>query len=369
MRVMVLDGQYSHSVPIAAELSRELGAGIIGVAPNRRSHLHRSRYVDLALTAPVASDPCYLPRLVELIEQSRPDVVIPVGYSSFRKLLDSSKRLLGKTKVVIPPVGAFEVAESKSKTYSLAKELGIRVPEEYAFRLNDSVNVNTLQYPLFLKARMERGGASTAFIQDAEQLLNFDTDTLGGDVIAQEFIDGDPFTYAHCAYFRDGVPVKTFQHIELKSVPRRGGSGTRVKRYSSVDLLEQGNRLLRSLKWDGVAQVEFKRDRKGALVLMEINPKFWASYAFASRSGAHLVAEAVAAQAGFALEGEARATRRIRSMVFPFREIGHVSRNIASENILQSVRDMVWPPAALDFEIRDIASALPLRGASSYEQS
>ena len=44
--------------------------------------------------------------------------------------------------------------------------------------------------------------------------------------------------------------------------------------------------MLRSLKWHGVAMVEFKKDeRDNEFKLMEINPKFWGSLALSIRCG------------------------------------------------------------------------------------
>jgi predicted ATP-grasp superfamily ATP-dependent carboligase len=365
MKIMLLDGQYSHSLPIAAELSRHIEAEILGVAPNGRAHLHRSRFVDRRLTAPIATDPRYLDRVLELVDMTEPDLLVPVGYHSFRLLIDARSSLPPEVALMAPSASAFDVAEDKSQTYRLAASLGVRSPREYA---GDSADLRDLDFPIFAKARKERGGASTALISDASQLAAFVPESLGGDVILQEYIDADPYTYGHCGYFRKGRPLVDFQHLELRSVPRRGGSGTRLRSYSDPALAEQANALLQELEWDGVAQVEFKRARDGSYVLMEINPKFWASYALASRAGACIAATGAADLLGLQAKKPNAKMALKKEMVFPVREASYVFKNKDHEGYVGSLKAMLWPPASIDLELSDLLAGIPVPGSTSYRR-
>lgn len=360
MKVMLLDGQYSHSLPIAAELSRELRAEVLGVAPSRRSHLHRSRYLAKRLIAPLATDPGYVDRILELIELERPQVVVPVGYYSYLSLISVRKKLPEGVSLLAPSNFAFEVAASKSATYELAERLGIDYPKDYTGILDEEL-VAKLPYPIFAKARLERGGESTALIRDAVAMEAFDADSIGGDYLLQEYIGAEEYTYAHSGFYVEGEPIATYQHKEIRSVPRRGGSGTRLQTYSDPKLEQEANKLLRELSWDGIAQVEFKRREDGSYVLMEINPKFWASYALASRAGARIAATAVAFTAGRSLPERGNQQLKMLEMVFPFREALHVITHLRDESVLRSVGAMMWPPAVWDADPRDLFANIPLR--------
>lgn len=362
MRVMLLDGQYSHSLPIAAELVTDLGAEVIGVAPSKRSHLHRSRYVAEKLISPLAVSDDYGAHVLDLVSRVRPDVVVPVGYYSFRSLIPLRSQFPECSQLLSPAAHAFAIAEDKVATYELAAEAGVDHPRNVSDVVS-SGEVEQIRFPIFVKARMERGGQSTALVRDAQALRSLDLESLGGDVLFQEFIDADPFTYAHSGYYEDGIPVVEHQHLELRSVPRRGGSGTRLRTFHDAELREQANALMLALGWNGVAQVEFKRRKDGEYVLMEINPKFWASYALASRSGARIAATAVARLSGQPL-AVARQARDVE-MVFPVREALHVVGNLRTENIPGSLKAILWPPAVWDIDVTDIWANIPLRSRRS----
>jgi len=370
-RIMLLDGQYQHTLAIAGELSRDLEADIIGVAPSSRSHLHRSRHVRQTVFAPLAIEDDYVETIVRLAHEHSPDAIVPVGYYSFSKLIAAADQLPDGTALVAPSAGAFAVAESKYASYELARSVGVDAPADYTDALLDSSARESLTFPVFAKAKLERGGQSTAFVADAHALANLDVAGLGGDILLQEYIDSDPYTYAYSGFFVDGEAVVTHQHIELRSVPRHGGSGTRLRTIDESDVREQGQALLRDLRWTGVAQVEFKRRRDGQLVLMEINPKFWASYALASRSGARVASAAVQHFLGSAPTSRTTASR-LRpdlEMVFPTREALYVLTHRREENLMKSLGAMLWPPATWDLELLDLYAHIPMRGQRHRAES
>lgn len=362
LHAMVLDGEYTHSLAIQAELRNLLGARVSSVASSPRAPGHLSRHTDNRLTTPHSDNPHYAEALLDLIVRHTPDVVVPVGFPSFSTMVSLADALPSFVHALVPGTDVFHLAANKTCTYEAAVSAGVRAPSEYPIVLEsgDSIPPES-EFPIFAKARRERGGVSTALIGSPAELMDFDVSHLGGDVIFQEFISGDQSTYAQCGYYADGKPVVTFQHQELRSAPRRGGSGTRVKAVENRSVAEAADRLLRELKWDGIAQVEFKRNRKGEYVIMEINPKFWASYALAARSGYPIAATAVAHRLGLSVPDSRPCPGHGLSMVFPLRELKYVAKNLRTERILESVAAMVWPPAIPDVELLDLRAHIPRR--------
>ncbi len=367
MKILLLDGQYSHSLSIAAELSRDLGAEIYGVASSSRSHLHRSRFIHKAVFAPLSTNCHYRERILEIIQDIRPDVIMPIGYYSFANLMDVRDRLPEGSVLASPSGEAFAVAEDKSLTYGLAKSLGVIYPRQLSILEGAATEVveGSLRFPVFVKARVERGGQSTALVRNMDELLSLDLDTFGGSVILQEYIAAEPFTYAHAGLFAHGEPVVTFQHKELRSVPRRGGSGTRLRTFDDPDLAETAELLLKRLRWDGVAQVEFKKNDSGEYVLMEINPKFWASYALASKAGARIASSTAMYFCGGDVESCRDYRRRDMNMVFPVREAMHfLGGGDERSSAIDSMSAMLWPPARWDIVWRDLYANVPLPARS-----
>lgn len=361
--VMILDGDYSHTLAIAGELKRSLGVRTVVVSSRHNSPGALSRHTDISELAPSPLDIQFPERLLELVTSHRPDIVLPVGHASFAATLSVTGKLPDATSALVPSMTSFSLATDKSATYELADQLGIRAPMELPMPIDTSRwRSDSFDFPIFVKSRHEQGGVSTALIGSEAELAAFDPVSLGGDVIFQEFISGPPHTYAHCGYFENGRPIVSFQHLELRSVPRRGGSGTRVRVVDEPEVAALGNQLLQELEWDGVAQVEFKRSSQGQFVLMEINPKFWASYALAPASGHFIAATAVARAIGIQRDPVRGKSPRVgTTMVFPVREFWHTFKHRKSESVLASLASMLWPPARPDFELLDLRAHVPRR--------
>ncbi len=356
-KVLLLDGDYDHTLAVARELNQQLSALILGVSSSKNSHLSRSRHTHKSLLAPTATDPSYGSKVLAQIEEHLPDVVLPVGYHSTAAMVQLREHLPPSVQLVAPAAEQFSLAVDKIATYEQARLAGIRSPIDYTSVVNLAASAGDLPYPLVAKARHERGGSTISVLQDASDFLAFTASQEDYEYLYQEYIDASEETHAFSGFFLNGDPVVGIAHEEKRSVPRKGGSGTRVRSSFDEEVTSNAIRLMRSLNWSGIAQVEFKRDSRGELVLMEINPKVWASYALASRAGAHVVSAAVAHAIG-AHRSEPK--YRGIEMVFPLREGYYVSKH-DEENVLAAIWSMLWPPARPDLELMDLRAYLPKR--------
>lgn len=360
MKVILLDGDYSHSLPVAEELVNDLGANIIAAVSGKRSHLARSRFVSRTFIAPPPDSPGYATRIANAARMVGPSVIVPLGYPSFRSMIEARDSLPSTASLVAPSAQAFDIAASKVETSKLAQHCGVRVPEQVGRVESGIVTSYPSVYPVFAKSTLERGGTSTALVRSEAELREFEWSTLGGDAVLQEVIDGDAYTYGVCGYFERGRAVVTMQHIETLSVPRRGGSATRIRTFEDTELGAAAESLMQQLGWTGAAQIEFKRARDGDWVLMEINPKFWASYAHTSRAGGRIASTAVARAAGRQEPLERGSPSGNVEMVFPFRELQHMVRSRSIPECLRGAAHIVWPPARPNFQLRDLPANIPI---------
>jgi len=359
--IMVLDGDYWHALAVGRELRDDLGAAILGVGRSQRAPLLRSRYCSIKCTAPAPSDEeAYGDKLLSLCRKYRPDAVVAVGYRSVSVLARLRAELPSGIHTCLPPDEALRVALDKEKTLSLAQSLGMAVPNDYTGVLNgmDSGEprgglLDSLSFPLFLKARHEAGRNLIAVVSDeASFWKQYDAlrkEAPKGEVLVQEFIGHDTITYGSAHLFVEGRAVLAFQHKEPRSVPRTGGSATRLETYWDPALEEPTRSLLRALEWNGVALVEYKR-RAGSeeYVLMEINPKFWASYALASTARYRFASTMVAHAIGVPMPRVPNPAPRTFRMVFPLRELSFALRNRESESMVAALWSMLWPPTRWD---------------------
>lgn len=363
--MLLLDGSFSHTLAVARELKIEFHATVLGVGTDPKSALLRSRYCDIGLIAPPASAPTYPDRVLSLAIEFQPDLIFPVGFHSHAALLSIRHQLPRNVRTTISiSTDSFNVASNKAATYQLAQSLGIDVPLDLTANYIAAIEqraFDELHFPVFLKAEAEAGGVTTALVHSVDQ-LQYQYARIRdafGPVLIQEFIDSGPSTFAHCGYFERGSSVIALQQWEVRSVPRHGGSGTRVRTFSDRNLSSKAEALLGALDWDGVAQVEFKQRHTGEYVLMEVNPKMWASYALAYHAGYPIASLAVAHALGQSQEAFHERKKRNIDMVFPIREAKHVLNHLREENPLRAMAAMVWPPAAVDFDFLDVAAHLP----------
>jgi predicted ATP-grasp superfamily ATP-dependent carboligase len=98
------------------------------------------------------------------------------------------------------------------------------------------------------------------------------------DVLLQEWIPGDTDQIVVWGGYvqRDLEPVVFFTARKLVQSPSEFGTGCVVESDRIPDLLEPSVRLCRALGYEGIAEVEFKRDaRDGTLKLIEVNARHW----------------------------------------------------------------------------------------------
>lgn len=358
IRVLLLDGDAAHTVPIARELKESLNASIYTVSRGYNSLASRSRHVTDTVVIGRPTDPEYEDLLLQAALSIQPDVIVPVGYNSTEVCV--RLREMGQLQVptIAPPSTCFRIGEDKIATAKVAESVGIHTPRDFTDLIHSHSLNEVTRFPIIAKARLERGGSTIRILNNSDELRKFSAAVEPGDYLFQEFITGDSITFAHCGYFQNGEPLIEFQHAELRSIPRVGGSGTRLKSINNAELRDAARNLLRASRWTGVAQVEFKRSHEGTLVLMEINPKLWASYALAPRSGAQIVSVAVQETLGLPSERLRRQPHREVSMVFPLREAKYILNNKAYRDIPSALLAMIWPPARTDIQLSDLRGYL-----------
>jgi len=204
----------------------------------------------------------------ELVERCSVGEVMPTGSRSTRELVS----IVGKLRMgemVFERNGL--IAHDKVRMLEAVKKLGIPVPVTYLER-KDVVSL-----PVFYKSAFEgrhvRGIVSSW--AELERVISM------SDMILQEYID-TPCTYGVGVFAKDGNIIASFQHKELISIPRTGGSGVVLERISDDRLLEYTRRIVSDVFRNGWGLAEFKFCRKrNDFVFMEFNAKLWASIEFA----------------------------------------------------------------------------------------
>ena len=101
----------------------------------------------------------------------------------------------------------------------------------------------------------------------SEQFLTSDV-----RLIAQEYADGR--REGITLLIADGKPVVSFAHTEHRTLPQLGGASTlRESIAAPADILDSAIRLAKAIGIEGPCAVEFRRNKEGRPLLMEINAR------------------------------------------------------------------------------------------------
>lgn len=115
--------------------------------------------------------------------------------------------------------------------------------------------------------------------------------SLVPDVLIQEWIEGadDDFYVLGAAMGRDARLLGAFTARKRLQYPAGFGLGCVVEAVEDETVRETGLALLAAIGYRGVAEVEFKRDRRtGAPRLIEVNPRLWDQHALGHALGVDL---------------------------------------------------------------------------------
>ena len=252
-----------------------------------------SRYCKEGIIGPPPRDDEYVEFLAKTLRSRTIDILIPVGYWSAERIAENRKKLDPLVHIEIAKLESLRLAGSKKRTYELAKALEVPYPKTIYPRDFDEVKEisRNIKYPVVIKP-INEGCCHPLYPRTPQELLQryhemCRKSSLSKDnfPMIQEYIVADS-THSFSALYQSGVCKRVFMWNEMRSSPPSGGISTYSESIYDPKVKEYGLKLLDELEWHGVANIEFKLDKRDKqFKLMEINPKFWASVEVASQSG------------------------------------------------------------------------------------
>ena len=196
------------------------------------------------------------------------------------------ERLASAFRFVVADAQLVEDLLDKARFQTLAQRAGLPVP---AGRHFDPAAIEGadlgLAFPLIVKPlrRDEKWSAAfglrkALYVESAEQLSTFWPllRALGAGLIAQEYIPGGEgrIESYHCYADQSGAIAAEFTGAKLRTWPARCGHTSALEITDADDVRRLGRAIVEQLRLIGVAKLDFKRDPRGGLHLLEINPRF-----------------------------------------------------------------------------------------------
>jgi len=296
-RILVLDGNQRASLAAV----RSLGSKGLWVAVGESSEASLagvSRFCRTTLTYP---DPFRSPRL--FFEELRQQILelgisflLPITEATTYVLLRYRDELPEQVILPFPDGQTVEQFANKNELFKLAKELNVPVPETiFCLSLDDGLKAldNIDSYPLVLKPYKSKILQQDSILSTQVSVVRSREEAKA--VLAKYPYFDFPFTLQSFiegsgqgifALFDHGEPVCYFAHKRLREKPPGGGVSV-LSESAPVNqqLKDSADKLLRSVRWHGVAMVEFRVAADGTGYLMEVNPRFWGSLQLAIDSG------------------------------------------------------------------------------------
>ncbi len=277
---------------------RSLGRGglDVHVAWHQGGPPLRSRYISQAHDLPLPSslDHAWKDALIELMVRERFDLIIPCSDPVLVPLQRNRADFEPHGRIYLLDDRSFEVFSDKLQTNELARSVGVRVPREVVVAgPGDTHSVTSvLHLPVVLKPPTSFDASKPdvkRMVRKAYTWDEFHTHLASmsqlGPVAVQENFIGEGVGVE--LLLDQGEPLLAFQHVRLHEPLHGGGSSYRKSVTLTPALFDASLKLMKALKYTGVAMVEFKVEPKtGDWVLIEVNCRFWGSLPLAVASGA-----------------------------------------------------------------------------------
>jgi len=297
MSVLVTNAHYRNTLATIRSLQkRKIATTVTSHKSTALSFYSRYAKCRYLYYDPLQNSEAFVKSLVKILQKTKPAVLFPVGVDATVPISFNKSKFLPLTSVPIADYDVLEKAHDKSMTMKIAEECGIPVPKTYFPESLEEVEVisEKIQYPAVIKRRKGSGvGKGVRIARSRTELLTRYREIEGysGDSLIeeqtkpliQEYIPGEIRDI--CVLFNQGNPRAALAQRRIWTWPPNGGPGILNETIQDQKLQQLAIKLLKKIRWHGLAQVEFKLDENGQPKLMEINPKFWGTLELSIKAG------------------------------------------------------------------------------------
>lgn len=286
---------------------KERDIRLVGADMNNDSTI--LQMMDALYQVPAATDPAYADCLLDICRKEKVDIVLPVMSAELPALVANKRRFeeIG-TIVSVSDLKSIEIANNKLRLYEFMKEIGIEVPRfcavnsveelDYAFRY-----VGYPDIPVCIKATELSGSRGIRIIDPSKSRF----DILFGEkpnsfyisydelkvilsekspmpeMVAMEALTGEEFSVDLVADHGKILYMAARQSNSITaSIPMEA---TLFHDEAAYDI---ARKVIGALKLDGSADLDFRYDKNGKPVLMEINPRVSATMEIFAKGGMNL---------------------------------------------------------------------------------
>lgn len=288
---LVLGAAPRVAVPIARSLQRIGVRCIVGTFSAKNSALG-SNAVQRCVRLPNPNDgAAFIKELTYLIETENIDAIFPGSDLAMGAIGDHYEPLSKLVYLGCPPPAVMAGAFEKRRTFAAATACGIELPSSYI--ASSIAELDELRGEIHFPVIAKRRTAAVAGDFKIRHYFSFEalrgeylsSPSMGAETILQGYDGGEGVGLV--VFVHGGEVFAPFQYRSLRELPTTGGVSCLVESEKlDDDLLAKTVSMLRELHWEGIAMVEFMRDRTTQRYkFLELNGRYWGCLAIAMQSG------------------------------------------------------------------------------------
>lgn len=285
--ILIPDGEIHVILYVINCFSLVKNVKVYVISSKKDDHMKYSRYIDQFIYHPKTNLDEWFNCINNAVEKYNIDLIMPIYEMAIKTIIENKNKIKALDKLCdLPSIESLNSARNKGLLYLHLKTHEIPCPHTLIIKPNTIPKVDDFNYPVVIKpVEGGGGGIGIEIAGNKPDVLNyFEIYNYSCDIIIQEFIEGYDLCFnvlckngALIAYsiqkgtvFRDGIltPQIGFDFIE------------------NSELIECTKKLIKSLNWSGVANIDWRYDEKNKVFkVIEINTRFWLGTDAASIAG------------------------------------------------------------------------------------
>jgi predicted ATP-grasp superfamily ATP-dependent carboligase len=258
-----------------------------------------SRYVRRNVPWPTRDDSAEIDELLRLGQKHglKDWLLFPTDDHAVALISRHHRLLASQYRITVMPWDRLQFLCDKRLLHQTAQELGIHQPWTVWPRTRGELAALDCPFPVILKpaTRLQRNNVTHPKawrVADRTSLLaRYDEATAlvgPANLMVQEIVPGaGEGQVSYAAVCRDGRPLASIVVREKRQYPRDFGQfSTFVESVDEPQVIDPSIRLIKSLRFTGLVEIEFKQDpRSGEFKILDVNPRVWGWHTLSRRAG------------------------------------------------------------------------------------
>ncbi len=318
-RILFMSEEEARTTLYCAGLSGEYEFYVVGnIERNQTIQYHPmcKKFINLNNKLELSDDSQALAdELVDIIDRENIDILLPVSIACL--LVIDKHRSQIEQHVLITPCPTKEsvdVLDNKYNFYMFCKEHGIAHPESILVEKVDDINPDNvgIDFPFLIKPILGAGGFSTlVFVKsrkDLDEFLSRPSDKKDGyfPALIQEFFDGVDIDFNGFSV-NGKVLASSVMRTEFYDKDIELSFTDFVK---NDDVIKLGNKILNESGYSGPTNIDMRiRASDGKLMLIEVNPRYWARVHVSLMDGMNFLDIGIKATLNEPFKSESRCSR------------------------------------------------------------